>query len=186
MKLAILDQLSPLNPEGEEAVITAQDWRAQPGILEAIAQLNRAGWHVALASNQPGLGRGSFDVTELNALHLRVQRVLATAGARVEAVFFCPHVPEDGCSCRKPAPGLLQQIAMRYGAQPHEIWVIAQDTVHLQAGRALGAHLAWVGSTETVPAANSGTDVPIVYASWQMLADALAPPATQPPAPNLP
>lgn len=184
MKLAILDQLSALNPEGEEAVITAQNWQAQPGILEAIAQFNRAGWHVALASNQPGLGRGSFDVTELNALHLRVQRVLAAAGARVEAVFFCPHAPEDGCLCRKPAPGLLQQIAMRYGAQPHEIWAIAQDTVHLQAGCALGAHLAWVGPTGTMSTADLGRDVP-VYTCWQDLADALAPPVIQPPSPSV-
>lgn len=180
MKLAILDRIGTLNAEGEDSIVALKDWCPQDGVLDAIAQLNRAGWHVALASNQPGLGRGSFDVTELNAIHARMQRELANAGARVEAVFFCPHTPEDACSCRKPAPGLLQQITARYGAEPHEVWVIGQELVHLDAGESMGARLGWLAMPDAPPLPAQWSQV-LQYPSWQALADALAPDVQTPP-----
>lgn len=180
MKLAILDRIGTLNLEGEDSIVALKDWVPQEGVLEAIAQLNRGGWHVTLATNQPGLGRGSFDVNELNAIHLRMQRELAAEGARVEAVFFCPHTPEEGCACRKPAPGLMQQIAMRYGAEPHQVWVVGQEAKHLQAGAALDAHLIWLqlgtSQIEEDVALDVLPDVPRLH-SWKAVADALAPDA---------
>lgn len=176
MKLAILDRIGAFRPEGEDAIVPAQDWLPQPGVVDAIAQLNRAGWHVVVATNQPGLGRGSVDVNELNAVHQRMHRELALAGARVEAVFYCPHAPDEGCHCRKPAPGLMQQIAARYGAEPHEIWVVGQDHQHLEAGAAVSAHLMWVeqGSGGAMPSLPLPSSVQH-YADWQALAQALAP-----------
>lgn len=176
MKLAILDRIGSLNAEGEESIVALKDWALQEGVLDAIAQLNRAGWHVTLATNQPGLGRGSFDVNALNAIHLRMQRELAAVGARVEAVFFCPHTPEEACACRKPAPGLLQQIAARYGAESHEVWVIGQDAKHLLAGAAMQAHLVWLQCGVPVPAPQGLQDVR-QFTSWSAVADALAPDA---------
>lgn len=182
MKLAILDRIGTLHRQGDETMVAATDWQPQPGVLEAIAQLNRAGWQVALATNQPGLGRGSFDVNDLNALHARMQRALAAAGARIDAAFFCPHTPEEACSCRKPAPGLLQQLASRYGAEPHEVWVIGQDPAHLQAGDAMGAHVLAVADTAGgVPVL--GTRTVVAYDTWQDMAQALAPDVQAPPAP---
>jgi D-glycero-D-manno-heptose 1,7-bisphosphate phosphatase len=178
MKLAILDRIGSLNREGEDSIVALKDWVAQPGALEAIAQLNRAGWHVTLATNQPGLGRGSFDVNELNAIHLRMQRELAAVGARIESVFFCPHTPEEGCACRKPAPGLLQQIATRYGAEPHEVWVIGQDAKHLQAGDAMDAHVVRLHIDAVDGADDAWPDAMRTLTSWQALADALAPDAS--------
>ncbi|MBD7960300.1 D-glycero-alpha-D-manno-heptose-1,7-bisphosphate 7-phosphatase [Comamonas avium] len=174
MKLAILDCIGTLNVEGEDSIVAFKDWRPQEGALEAVAQLNRGGWYVTLATNQPGLGRGSFDVTELNVLHQRMLRELAAVGARIEAVFFCPHTPDEHCACRKPAPGLLQQIATRYGAEPHEVWVIGQESKHLQAGEAMGANLVWLQLGAQAPATPLKQDVP-QFASWKLLADALAP-----------
>ena len=184
MKLAILDRIGTLHPEGEDAIVGARDWQPQAGVVDAIAQLNRASWHVVVATNQPGLGRGNFDVNDLNAIHQRMQRELAAAGARVEATFFCPHAPDEGCACRKPAPGLLQQIATRYGAEPHEIWVIGQDHAHMQAGAAIGAHLVWVEQgcgVATMPAPALPQAVQR-YGDWAELAQALAPAAADAPA----
>lgn len=185
MKLAILDRDGTLNQQGEGFITCAQDWTALPGALDAVARLNRAGWHVVVACNQPGLGRGLFDATELNAVHSRMHRELAMAGARVEAVFYCPHTPDEGCVCRMPAPGLFQQIAERYGAEPEEIWVIAQDVDPLRAGAALGAHLHWVcadGCGEAPAQLPPGT---VRHAGWQSLQELLAPddPPAQAPAP---
>lgn len=180
MKLAILDRIGALPSEGDGAALGAQGWTAQAGVAEAIAQLNRAGWHVVVATNQPGLGRGNFDVNELNTLNQRIQRELAAAGARMEAIFFCPHTPDEGCSCHKPAPGLLQQIALRYGAEPHEIWVIGQDAIHLQAGASIGANLAWV-EQGCAPLPSAPVLPPAVthYTDWAALAQALAPVAVE-------
>lgn len=146
MKLAILDRDGTLNQWGAQGFIGHPgDWVAVPGAMEAVSRLNRAGWHVVIATNQPGLGRGLFDVLELNAVHAKMHRELAAVGARVEAVFYCPHAPDEECRCRKPAPALFEQIAERYGAEGQEIWAIGSGVEHLQAGRSLGAHLVYIG-----------------------------------------
>ena len=139
MKIAILDRDGTLNQLGEEVITTPEDWHAEPGALEAVARLNRGGWHVVVATNQPGLGRGIIDVMELNAIHAKMLRQLATLGGRIDAVFYCPHVPDDACACRKPAPGLLEQIAERYGVEPRDVRVAGNNPEHLQAGAAIGA-----------------------------------------------
>ncbi len=149
MKIAILDRDGTLNEWGAQGFIASPDeWVAVPSALEAVSRLNRAGWHVVVATNQPGLGRGLFDVIELNAVHAKMQRELAAVGARVEAVFFCPHAPDEDCLCRKPGAALFEQIADRYGAEGQEIWAIGSGVEHLQAGKALGAHLVFVESTD--------------------------------------
>lgn len=158
MKIAILDRDGTLNQWGDHGFIGRPDeWVAVPGALEAVSRLNRAGWHVVVVTNQPGLGRGLFDVIELNAVHAKMHRELAAAGGRVEAVFFCPHAPDEDCACRKPRPALFQQIAERYGAEGSEIWAIGSGVEHLQAGQALGAHLMFVESTGRL--VESGGDV---------------------------
>ena len=152
MKLAILDRDGTLNQWSEQGFIGHPDaWVAVPGALDAVAMLNRAGWHVVVATNQPGLGRGLFDVIELNAVQAKMHRELAAVGARVEAVFYCPHAPDEDCHCRKPAPGLFEQIAERYGAQGQEIWAIGSGVDHMLAAASLGARLLFVG-----PAAQPG------------------------------
>lgn len=160
MKLAILDRDGTLNQWGAQGFIGHPDeWVAVPGALEAVARLNRAGWHVVIATNQPGLGRGLLDVIELNAVHAKMHRELAAAGGRVEAVFYCPHAPDEDCQCRKPHPALFEQIADRYGAEGRDIWAIGSGVEHLQAGQALGAHLVFVESTAR-PAACSDANLP--------------------------
>ena len=144
MKLAILDRDGTLNALGDGFIASAADWAPLPGALEAVARLNHAGWHVVLATNQPGLGRGLFDAQALVAIHAKMHRQLAALGGRIDAVFYCPHTETEGCSCRKPAPGLMEQICERYGAEGDEILVIGNCTAHLQAASDLGAQLHMV------------------------------------------
>src|SRR6218665_2229822 len=117
MKLAILDRDGTLNPLGDDYITSADEWTAVPGALEAIARLNHAGWHVVVATNQPGLGRGLFDVVALHAIHAKMHRQQAALGGRIDAGFYCPHALDEDCNCRKPAPGLLEQICERYGVE---------------------------------------------------------------------
>ena len=94
MKIVILNRDGTINALGsDEYVASPDDWVALPGALEAIARLNRAGWHVVVASNQPGLGRGMFDVATLNAIHAKMHRQLAAVGGRIDAVFY--YVADD-------------------------------------------------------------------------------------------
>ena len=131
--------------------MSPEEFEAIPGSLEAVALLNRAGWHVVVASNQPGLGRGVMDMAALNAIHTVMHQQLAAAGARVDAVFFCPHSADDGCDCHKPLPGLLLQIAERYGVELASIHVVGDALRDLQAATQAGCipHLVCTGEGES-------------------------------------
>lgn len=150
MKLLILDRDGTLNRSREDYVASPDEWEALPGALEAVARLNHGGWRVVLATNQSGIGRGLFEMASLNAIHAKMHRQLAAVGARVEAVFFCPHAPEDGCDCRKPAPGLFLQIAARFGISVGSIQSAGNAIRHVQAAAAAGcrAHLLLSGQSE--------------------------------------
>ncbi|WP_311222591.1 MULTISPECIES: D-glycero-beta-D-manno-heptose 1,7-bisphosphate 7-phosphatase [unclassified Acidovorax] len=139
MKIAILDRDGTLNALGEDFIASPDDWEPVPGAFEAVARLNRAGWHVVVATNQPGLGRGLFDVLALNAIHAKMHRQMAAAGGRIDAVFYCPHADSEPCTCRKPLPGLMEQIRDRYGVEGADVLAIGSCAAHLQAAAAMGA-----------------------------------------------
>jgi D-glycero-D-manno-heptose 1,7-bisphosphate phosphatase len=147
MKICILDRDGTINEDSDEFVKSPGEWMPLPGALEAIATLNHAGWHVVVATNQSGLGRGLFDVAALNAMHAKMHSMLAAVGGRVDAVFYCPHAPDDQCHCRKPNPGLFEQIAERYGVDLKGMPVVGDSLRDLQAGIAVGAepHLVLTG-----------------------------------------
>ncbi|MEN3352225.1 MAG: D-glycero-D-manno-heptose 1,7-bisphosphate phosphatase, partial [Betaproteobacteria bacterium] len=109
------------------------------GSLEAIARLNHAGYHVILATNQSGVGRGLFEVSTLNAIHDKMHRALAQIGGRIDAIFFCPHAQDANCECRKPKSGLLQEIAKRFNVDLRNVPNIGDSLRDLQAAAAVGA-----------------------------------------------
>ncbi len=147
MKLVILDRDGTINADSADYVKSPEEWAALPGALEAIAQLNHDGWHVVIASNQSGLGRGLFDVAMLNAMHDKMNRQMALVGARVDAVFYCPHAPQDGCHCRKPEPGLFEQIGERFGVDLKGVPAVGDTERDAIAAAAAGCtpHLVLTG-----------------------------------------
>lgn len=149
LRLVVIDRDGTLNQDPEDFLHGPDDWQPLPGALEAIARLNEAGWRVVVASNQSGLGRGLFDLNTLNAIHARMHKLVAQAGGRIEAVFFCPHAPEDACDCRKPAPGLFRQIAARFGTAPSQLVVVGDSVRDAGAGVAAGCdtHLVLTGQS---------------------------------------
>lgn len=151
MKLVILDRDGTLNEDSADYVKSPDEWTPLPGALEAVARLNHAGWHVVVASNQSGLGRGLFDVSTLNAMHAKMHRMLAAVGGRVDAVFYCPHGPDEGCRCRKPEPGLFEQIGERYGVDLRGVPAVGDSPRDVLAGVAVGCepHLVLTGKGET-------------------------------------
>lgn len=150
MKLLILDRDGTLNRSRDDYVASPDEWEPIPGALEAVAKLNHGGWRVVLATNQSGIGRGLFEMTALNEIHAKLHRALAAVGGRVEAIFFCPHAPEDGCDCRKPNTGLFDQIGRRFGLNMADVPAAGNALRHVQAATAAGcpAHLLLTGQSE--------------------------------------
>jgi len=148
-KLVILGRDGVLNHYRDDHVKAPEEWRPVPGALEAVARLNQAGWHAVVATNQSGIGRGLVDMASLNAVHRHMMQLLAEKGGRIDAVFFCPHVPEDHCDCRKPLPGLMLQIADRYGLDGllRRVPMVCDTARDLQAAQAAGCepHLVRTG-----------------------------------------
>jgi D-glycero-D-manno-heptose 1,7-bisphosphate phosphatase len=148
MKLIILDRDGTINEESADFIKTPEEWLPLPGALEAIARLNHAGWHTIIASNQSGLGRGLFDVAALNSIHAKMHKLLGALGGRMDAVFYCPHTPTDNCSCRKPLPGLFNQIIERTSVEAHTIPSAGDSLRDMQAAAAAGCepHLVLTGN----------------------------------------
>jgi len=138
MKLVILDRDGTINEDRDDFVKSPDEWVPLPGALEAIARLNHAGWHTVIATNQSGIGRGTFDMSTFNAMHAKMNHLLAKQGGRIDAVFFCPHAPDESCTCRKPLPGLFEQIGERFGMSLRDVPVVGDSLRDLQAGVAAG------------------------------------------------
>ena len=145
--LVILGRDGVLNEFREGHVTAPDEWVPVEGALEAVARLHQANYHVVVATNQSGIGRGMIDMAAVNAVHARMHQAVQEQGGRIDAVFFCPHVPEDDCDCRKPKPGLLLEIGRRYGVDLSAVPVVGDTLRDLQAGEAAGCepHLVLSG-----------------------------------------
>ena len=136
-KLVILDRDGVINEDSDAYIKSPAEWRPLPGSADAIARLNQAGYRVVVATNQSGLARGYFNADTLNAIHQRMREYLHQAGAHLDGIYVCPHGPDDGCDCRKPKPGLVDQIVADYG-EVTGVPLVGDSLRDLQAGQARG------------------------------------------------
>jgi D-glycero-D-manno-heptose 1,7-bisphosphate phosphatase len=139
MRLVILDRDGVINYDSDLYVKSPAEWIPIPGSLNAIARLNSAGYRVVVASNQSGLARKLLAIEDLCAIHEKMYQQLSWAGGNVEAIFFCPHGPDEGCYCRKPRPGLLREIAERLHVSLQGVPCVGDALRDIQAARAVGA-----------------------------------------------
>lgn len=139
MKLVVLDRDGVINADSDQYIKSPEEWTPIPGSLEAIARLTQAGFRVVVATNQSGLGRGLFDMATLNAIHNKMHKAVNQLGGRIDAVFYCPHAQDAGCSCRKPQPGMLLEIAERFRLTLAGVPAIGDSLRDLQAASAAGA-----------------------------------------------
>lgn len=174
MRVIILDRDGVINEDSEHYIKSAAEFRAIPGSLEAIARLNNAGWRVYLATNQAGIARGKFGYSALANIHAKLQRQLTTIGGHLDGIFFCPCL---ACDCRKPAPGMLEDIAKRLRINLTGISFVGDSLRDLQAATAAGAQPVLVktgnGNTtaqQPVPAGTIVYDSLATYAEY-LLAD---------------
>ena len=145
-KLIILDRDGVINQDSDLFVKSAAEWHPIPGSADAIATLNHGGFRVVVATNQSGIGRGLFDTATLNLMHAKMHRVVAQAGGRIDAVFFCPHKADDHCECRKPRPGMYLEIARRFERDLAGVPAVGDSLRDLEAGAAVGCQPVLVKS----------------------------------------
>ena len=137
MKLLILDRDGVINQDSDAYIKSVEEWIPLPGSIEAIAQLSKAGWTVAVATNQSGIARGYYDIATLDAMHERLRSLVAQQGGELGLVVYCPHEPDEGCACRKPKPGMLHTIAEHYGVPLARLWFVGDSLGDLEAARAV-------------------------------------------------
>lgn len=136
--LIILDRDGVINEDSDEYIKSPQEWLPIAGSLVAIVQLNRAGHTVVVATNQSGVGRGYYSLETLNNIHQKMRDELAKLGGHIDAIFFCPHTPEENCDCRKPKPGLFQQIGKKYNTDFKDALAIGDSRRDILAAQAVG------------------------------------------------
>ncbi len=133
MKLVILDRDGVINHDSDAYIKSKEEWVPIEGSLEAIARLNHSGYTVVVASNQSGLARGYFDIETLSAMHKKMDDMLTKLGGQVDAIFYCPHGPDDACDCRKPKPGMLLEIGQRFNVPLRDVVFIGDSISDIKA-----------------------------------------------------
>jgi D-glycero-D-manno-heptose 1,7-bisphosphate phosphatase len=114
--LVLLDRDGVVNEDTPDYIRSTADWKPIAGSLAAIAALNAAGRTVAICTNQSAVGRKYLTEAALGAIHTTLEHALAAVGGRLDALLYCPHLPDAGCDCRKPKPGLLLAARARFPA----------------------------------------------------------------------
>ena len=139
MKLIILDRDGVVNQDSDQFIKSPEEWIPLPGSLEAMVRLHQGGYTLIVASNQSGLARGLFSMDTLNRIHTKMLQNLRQKGGEIDGIFFCPHGPDDGCRCRKPMPGLFEDIADRLKIKLEGVYAVGDSEHDIEAARAVKA-----------------------------------------------
>lgn len=186
MKLVILDRDGVINEDSPDFIKSPAEWIPIPGSLEAIARLNQAGYRVVIASNQSGIARELFDIATLNAIHQKMHAAAQLVGADIDAIFFCPHAAIDGCDCRKPKPGMFEEISKRFKLSLKGVPTVGDSLRDLQAGFISGCapYLVLTGKGEKTHATGGLPPGTQVFPNLAAMVTAFLkqPAATSPPA----
>ena len=169
----ILDRDGVINEDSDAYIKSVAEWKPLPGSLEAIARLSRAGWRLAVVSNQSGIGRGLFTAATLDRINAHMLDAVAAAGGRIDGVYVCPHRPDQGCDCRKPEPGLLLRAAADLGFAIEGVPFIGDKQSDIDAARAAGARPMLVRSSHHAAAVSPADDGVECFADLAAAADAL-------------
>ena len=137
--MVILDRDGVINHMAEDDVKSVDEWDPIPGSIEAISRLKKAGYLVTVASNHSGIARGLYSEADLEAMHEKLRKLLATRGVAIDGIFYCPHGPEANCICRKPKPGLLFKIAKQFRIDLPQTPLVGDNISDIQAARMANA-----------------------------------------------
>lgn len=163
MKLVILDRDGVINQDSEHYIKSPDEWHPIPGSIDAIARLHKAGYTIAIATNQSGIARGLYDHDTLAAMHEKCKTLVAAAGGAIDCIVYCPHNPDENCACRKPGTGLLKQIETQLNCSVKNVPFVGDSFKDIQAGVTMGCQpiLVKTGNGLKTLANNPTLDVPV-------------------------
>src|SRR6185436_3901689 len=142
-RAALLDRDGTINVE-REYLSDPAGVELLPNAIAGLRRLRAQGFGLIVISNQAGVGRGYFTMADVNAVNARLAALLSEAGVTLDGIYVCPHKPDDGCACRKPAPGLIQQAAREHGFDPRDCVMIGDKAIDIETGRQVGARTVLV------------------------------------------
>jgi D-glycero-D-manno-heptose 1,7-bisphosphate phosphatase len=138
------------------------DYEPLPGAIEGVRLLCEAGFGVVVVTNQSGIGRGRYTERDFQRFQAHLVRDFAAQGAHIEASYFCPHVPWEGCGCRKPAPGMLERAASEHDVDLARSWVVGDQPSDIELAARAGCRAIYLLSGEGVSRrADLVHDVPV-------------------------
>ncbi len=179
-KLVILDRDGVINQDSLEYIKSPDEFHILPGSLQAMVRLNKAGYTLAIATNQSGISRGYYDEAMLHAIHQKLTTSLHALGGHVAVIEYCMHMPDSGCGCRKPKPGMLYAIAKKLDCALDGALMVGDRISDILVARAAGVSPRVVLSPMTdTKALKDFPDVP-VFSSLASCVDAFLEPVWQP------
>lgn len=175
MKLIILDRDGVINQDSDNFIKSPDEFIPLPGSLEAIARLKKAGYTIAVATNQSGIARGYYTLDTLQQMHDKLADLLSRLGGKVDYIAYCPHGPDDDCDCRKPKPGMYYDIAKHFDTSLTDVPVIGDSLRDLQAAHTVNAkpYLVRTGKGERTIAKGEGIEGVPVYDDLAAVVDEL-------------
>jgi D-glycero-D-manno-heptose 1,7-bisphosphate phosphatase len=142
-----LDRDGVIIENREDYVRSWNDVSILPGVLESLAMAARSRYAIVIVTNQSAIGRGLISLDRANEIHQRLEKEIMTAGGRIDGIYLCPHAPDTGCNCRKPAPGMILQAANELSLDLPRSVIIGDALTDLSAGKAAGIpHRILVGT----------------------------------------
>lgn len=144
VKAVFLDRDGVINQNRPDHVKHWSEFQFLPGALRAVARLSQAGVGVFIITNQAIINRGMVSRETVDWINRQMVEEIERLGGRVDAVAYCPHRPDERCSCRKPQPGLLVDLARKYGLDLRETAVIGDALTDVEAGQAVGCEAVLV------------------------------------------
>ena len=178
MKTIVLDRDGVINQDSDDYIKSAEEFVPIVGSIEAIANLSAAGFRVFIATNQSGLAQQFFDEDILSEIHHLLCSMVEQLGGGIDGIFYCPHHPDDNCSCRKPGTGLLEQIESEFACELAGSYFVGDSLKDIQAAQAFGCKPILVRTgkgtlTESVLRSNAVSDVPVYESLSSAIADIL-------------
>jgi D-glycero-D-manno-heptose 1,7-bisphosphate phosphatase len=139
MKVLFLDRDGIINFDSKHYIKSPEEWKPIPGSIEAIAQLSKAGYKIGVATNQSGIARGYYSEEVLSNIHQKMFDLVKEAGGQIQEVVYCPHMPDAGCECRKPRPGMLKELAKRFNCSPKGVYFVGDRVSDIRTANAVSA-----------------------------------------------
>lgn len=172
--LIVLDRDGVINEDSVDYIKSPNEWTPLPGSIEAIAELTRAAFTIVVVSNQSGIGRGLFTLSDLEAIHEKMEHTVAEAGGRLAGIYFCPHRPDELCDCRKPRTGMLERVMDDFDVSVAGVPLIGDKAADLELARRVEARpilvLTGYGQESAGEATEAGVEI---YADLAAAARAL-------------